>query len=172
MALLQSLPSTAIHILIIYLTSLLTKIVADSTISIIQQPAYSQVRPCVQPCLLCTEYWLQNCPGGAIGLGNVLSCDDLDAIYCRTDLQSSAFSYLTTCLNSMCSENAVDVSDGFSLYSGYCHVDGATLDNFPTTGVAGGAGNTGAAAPGSTPTIITTSTVISGSLTVPTTFSE
>jgi hypothetical protein len=105
---------------------------AASTVSITAQPAFSSVRPCVQHCMFCGEYWLVNCPGSAIGLNNVLSDNGLDALYCRTDLTSTASSYLTSCIYSGCATNTVDLEDGLSLYKGYCHIDGASLDNYPT----------------------------------------
>lgn len=145
---------------------------ADATVSIANQPAYSRLRPCAQPCIWCGEYWLINCPGGAVGINNALTCNGLDSCFCRTDLQGSAASYLTTCINSQCNTNDVDVSAGVSLYDGYCGVDGATLDNYPTTGTAAVGTTTLTATPGGTPTVVVYSTVLAGSSTVVTSTSK
>lgn len=115
---------------------------------------------------------LVNCPGGAIGLNNALGCNDLDSCFCRTDLQSSAVSYLTTCINSQCSTNAIDVSADVSLYDGYCGVDGATSDYYPTTTAVSVGTSMSAATPGSTPTATIYRTVVIGSATVATSTTE
>lgn len=65
-----------------------------------------------------------------IRLGSSLSCNNQDALFCRTDLQSSASSYLTTCINSQCTTNSIDLSDALSLYNGHCGFNGASLNNF------------------------------------------
>ncbi|OCT51484.1 hypothetical protein CLCR_08864 [Cladophialophora carrionii] len=119
------------QIILIFATLRIQTSQAESTVSITAQPAFSSVRPCVQHCIWCGEYWLANCPGSAIGLNNVLSAG-LDSLFCRTDLQSSASSYLTSCIYSGCTTNTVDLQDGLSLYNGYCHIDGASLNDYPT----------------------------------------
>jgi hypothetical protein len=136
---------------------------ANPSISIQNQPAYSGVRPCVQDCLYCGEFWFANCLGGNPGLNNFLSAQSLDALYCRSDLQSSASSFLTGCMDSLCDANSVDLSDGISLYNGYCSIGGASLNNYPTTTLGGGGTITLSASPGSAPTVVIYSTVISGS---------
>jgi hypothetical protein len=105
---------------------------AADSISITAQPAFTQVRPCVQNCLFCGEYWLINCPNHADGLNNILSAG-IHSIYCREDLRSTASSYLTSCIASIsgCS-NTIDVGDGISLYNGYCKIDGAELEILPS----------------------------------------
>jgi hypothetical protein len=171
-------------LLLLYLALASHPTQADGPISIQSEPAFGSARPCGQNCLYCGQYWLVNCD--ATPLLDVLSCVDLDSCYCRTDLQSSASSYLTSCIASGCSGNTVDIATGISLYNGYCHIDGATLDNYPTpTGAAtvvetsalsAAPGNspivvvystvTLPAAPGTTPTVVVYSTVISATSTV------
>ena len=123
----QNVQRAFLFTLLLLSTSFLQTTQADSTISIGAQPAWSSVHPCVQECLSCHS----DCQASAGGLNWFLSAQNLDSLYCRTDLQSSASSYLTKCLNSLCTTNAVDLQDGTWLYNGYCHVNGATLDNSP-----------------------------------------
>jgi len=161
--------------LLIFFCILLARTHADGTVSIANQPAVTRARPCVQACLWCGQYWLINCAGGAngaIGIGNIVSCNNLDSCVCRTDFESSISSYLTTCINAQCNANTNDLSTAVSLYNGYCRIDGATLDNYPATTAAVAGTTTLAATPGSTPTVIVYSTVISSSPKLATTMSK
>ena len=73
-------------------------------------------------CLWCGQYWEQNCD--ATPLAAVIGCfdDQFDNCYCATDLQPSASSYITACINSGCTGDQADVSIGMSLYNGYCTI--------------------------------------------------
>jgi hypothetical protein len=92
---------------------------ADGPVTIESLTAYSVQRLCVQECI-----WF-GLPGGGPGLPGILSCAQpySDSCMCRTDLTASAISYLSTCVNSLCSSNTVDVSNAVSLYTGYCNSD-------------------------------------------------
>jgi hypothetical protein len=139
-------------------SSLITPVTPDGSVTITNEPYYSLLRPCAQQCMWCGQYWLQNCP--ALGINNILTCG-LDSCYCRTDLQSSALSYITSCVLSGCSGDSVDLTQGLSLYSGYCSIDGATLDNYPAATSTLPAGTTTlAASPGTGPTVLVVSTDI------------
>jgi hypothetical protein len=165
MALLRS-RTCIIFYLLVFFGVLLPNTHADGTVSIASQPAVQRARPCVQNCLFCGEYWLLNCAGGAngaIGIVNIVSCNDLDSCVCRTDFESSISSYLTTCVNTQCNSNTNDLSTAVSLYNGYCGIDGATLDNYPATTAAVAGTTTLGATPGGTPTIIVYSTAVSSS---------
>jgi hypothetical protein len=122
-----SLPLSALALL-----PYLPVVFAGTTLSIQSQPAYTSQRDCVKNCLYCDQYWLQNCD--ATPLAAVIGCydDQVDSCYYATDLQSSATSYLTSCIYSGCNGDPTDVSIGVSLYDGYCGIGGATLDNYPT----------------------------------------
>ncbi|EXJ58513.1 hypothetical protein A1O7_05939 [Cladophialophora yegresii CBS 114405] len=150
-----------IQIILVFTTSCIQTSQADSTVSITAQPAFSSVRPCVQHCIWCGEYWLINCPGSAIGLNNVLSAG-LDSLFCRTDLQSTASSYLTSCIYSGCTTNTVDLQDGLSLYNGYCHIDGASLNDYPTLTSSSKSPTTSQTAPSADTKTATTLTTVDG----------
>jgi hypothetical protein len=159
----SSYPSVTFSLILIGASFIVQRTRADATLSITNQPAFSRLRPCAQACI-----WENNYDNGVC---NVLQCNDLDAIYCRPDLQSEASSALTSCINEYCTTNAVDISSGIALYNGYCGINGATLENYlPTTGASGT--TTLMAAPGSTPTVVIYSTVVSGSSTIATRTSE
>lgn len=78
---LRSVLSVITHIILVGIVHQTQIGEAASTVSIISQPAFSSVRPCVQHCMFCGEYWLINCPGGAIGLNNFLSDNGSDSLY-------------------------------------------------------------------------------------------
>ena len=95
---------------------------ASSVQTIASADAYPLQRKCVKSC-----YWSQGCDL----VGNILGCDSgcygtaaLDSCWCRPDLQSSAESYISSCVKSMCStvggEVSLDISTAVSLYGGYC----------------------------------------------------
>jgi hypothetical protein len=92
---------------------------ASGTITIESLVAYSVQRACVQDCI-----W-GGTPGGGPNIPEYLSCPQpfSDNCLCRTDLSASAINYLTSCVNSVCSGNTVDLSNAVSLYTGYCNSD-------------------------------------------------
>jgi hypothetical protein len=98
---------------------LVTFVSAGGPITIESLTAYSIQRNCVQDCI-----W-DGTPGGGPNLPQYLSCAQpfSDSCICRTDLSASAINYLTSCVNSVCSGNTVDVSNAVSLYTGYCNSD-------------------------------------------------
>lgn len=49
---------------------------------------------------------------------------------CRNDLWSIASSFFTTCISTRCGTTVTnDLASALSLYNGYCHIDGTTLQN-------------------------------------------
>lgn len=98
----------------------------NSQYTIESVPAYSLQRVCVQ-----------NCVGTDLGFGLPANigcpadscCPEtyLGACACRTDLQPSAFSYLTQYVNQQCSSNPSDLSSAISLYDSYCVSNGFPL---------------------------------------------
>ncbi|KAN0073429.1 hypothetical protein V8E54_008649 [Elaphomyces granulatus] len=90
-----------------------------SIFSINGDPAFSIQRVCVQACL----------GPGYTGVPGNIGCayeDDvyLNACVCRTDLQPSASSYLTKCVNSGCATEPSDLSSAISIYDNYCASNG------------------------------------------------
>lgn len=160
--------SLAISRLLLSYFSFLPKTHADGTVSLQVAPAFSSVRPCVQFCI----GGCQGCPG----ILGFLQCNNLDSCFCRTDFESSVSTYLTSCINVQCSTHEIDLSAGVSLYNGYCGIDGATLNNYPTSSSANKVAGTTTlpVSPGSTPTVVvvSTATSTSGSSTLATSMSE
>ena len=92
-------------------------------------PAYSAQLPCAQDCFL---YDFAGCEVDAVG--SVIGChygycsDNSaqlgapDNCYCRTDLQPAAERWLSTCVQSRCTEGdaAIDVGTAVGLYTSYC----------------------------------------------------
>jgi hypothetical protein len=161
--------SLAISRLLLSYFSSLPKTHADGTVSLQVAPAFSSVRPCVQACV-------GECPGCGEGIVGILGCNNLDSCFCRTDFESSVSTYLTSCINVQCNTHEIDLSAGVSLYNGYCGIDGATLNNYPTSSSANQVAGTTTlpVSPGSTPTVVvvSTATSTSGSSTLATSMSE
>jgi len=84
--------------------------------------------------------------GGALGCHAPLCSPQWAATnncYCRTDLQSVATSYLSSCVDKGCTvgDFSIDVSSAISIYDSYCQGNGfAAMGNSPaaTTAAAGG----------------------------------
>jgi hypothetical protein len=87
-----------------------------STVSIVSDSGYVGERTCAQNCV-----WHV---GGSDDLITFLGCSNSEgwqnACYCRSDLQSSASSFLTSCVNKACSTNPADLATAVSVYSTYC----------------------------------------------------
>src|SRR5271156_2414232 len=77
---------------------------------------YSLQRNCVQTCIGID----------ILGLPNNIGCPYpyLNACACRTDLQPSASTYLTQCVDLSCSSDPSDLSSAISLYDSYCASNG------------------------------------------------
>ena len=113
----------------IYCSSIILVIFASVVVSqqaqqytIISVPAYEHQHACVQYCI-----------GGEAdeNLPNALGCPStyLNACVCRTDLQPSASSFLTACVNQGCSSDPSDLSSAISLYDSYCASNGFPVPN-------------------------------------------
>ncbi len=141
---------------------------ADPGYTIYKESAYAAQRTCVQLC------FYNYSPVQADKLPGYLGCPWNGAVYpsacvCRTDLASSASSYISSCANSRCSNNAPDVTSAVSLLGSYCtrnivaeatqanpssvaiatstaYVNGPPTTSF-TTMSGGGAGNGGGTGP-------------------------
>lgn len=103
--------------LVIFLSlQLLTYASADGKVSIASFTSYSVQRYCVRECL-----WEGRTDGGP-PLPGYLTCAQpySDSCICRTDLAATASSFLSSCVNTYCSSNTVDISNAIGLYNGYC----------------------------------------------------
>jgi hypothetical protein len=95
------------------------------SISIYDQPAYKRQRGCLKHCYDCNGCALMD----FLGCGNAL----FDSCFCRANLAFSASSFLTSCINTACSSAPSDLNSAVSIYNGYCHINGAILDNAVVT---------------------------------------
>jgi hypothetical protein len=86
---------------------------------------YSLQRACVQECV----------SSGYYGLPTGIGCPNpyLIACVCRTDLQPSASTFLTQCVNQGCSSDPSDLSSAISLYDSYCALNGVPLVTAPVS---------------------------------------
>ena len=95
-------------------------------------PAYSSLRACAQNCIWQSGLGCEtDVLGATIGCANGDACFTpkvaaYNSCYCRTDLQNTAMSYLSTCVRNSCTEGAytADLSAVQSLYGGYCTAEG------------------------------------------------
>lgn len=94
-------------------------------ISIHSLQAYSTARPCAAGCLVFNGIWQCGVNGGYHDLGKDLGCNcsPLNGCWCSTGLQSSATSYISSCVNSACSKVGnvdSDIKSMLDLYGSYC----------------------------------------------------
>jgi hypothetical protein len=137
-----------------------------STQSLVSGEPYRSLRPCAGSC-----FWTPNQDVLGISLRccqQYLTCNDLpvdNECYCRPDLRSSAVSYLSLCVDTRCSSNAVDFASAVAVYDSYCSGVVNVADPVTTTPAPSGTVRAGPSS-GSTPslvTIVVTQTALSGS---------
>ncbi|EGD92157.2 hypothetical protein H112_00231 [Trichophyton rubrum D6] len=90
-------------------------VLANGRVSIDQTEGYGSQRECAQN--LCFE--------GSFGsnrIDSVLGCPSppMDDCFCRLDLQASATSFLSSCVNKQCESNTIDLTQAINIYTGYC----------------------------------------------------
>ncbi|EZF35079.1 hypothetical protein H109_00151 [Trichophyton interdigitale MR816] len=92
-----------------------TLILANGPVSIDQAAGYSSQRHCAQS--LCFEGSL-----GSNRVGYELGCPSplMNDCFCRLDLQVSATSFLSSCVNNHCESNTIDLTQAINIYTGYC----------------------------------------------------
>lgn len=109
--------------LILVWFSLLIPTIYAATESITGVPDYDLQRPCAKRCF----YYGSSSDGGADNLAGGIDCD-VDPIrndcICRVDLQPSAQSYLSSCVNDKCDDNTVDLNSALAIYNDYCTSNG------------------------------------------------
>lgn len=101
----------------------------DSPVTINENAAYSSQRVCAFPCFEAFD---------DIGypIAQEISCATFKVMndcFCRTDIQQQAHSYVSSCVNLRCSNNAKDISTATSLYDGYCTSNGYIAEVQATT---------------------------------------
>jgi hypothetical protein len=97
-----------------------------STQTITNVPAFQNLDACAQSCF---QYKGGGCTWGIMD-STVLGCAKQECFselavndcYCRTDKQSVATAYLSSCISKACTvgDPMVDVSSGVGIYEGYC----------------------------------------------------
>jgi hypothetical protein len=114
--------------------------------TIFSLPVFSSQKPCAQACFTTGPIagCFQDLVGDALGCVNDNVCGlgsrglAPNNCYCRTDFQSIAESFLTSCVKSGCTvgDSSIDISSAGSIYIDYCssqgfpvHVPASTTDN-------------------------------------------
>jgi hypothetical protein len=126
------LPSHSSHLLIHIFLILSTSFVHSiNTVSIRTEAGYLNERICAQNCI-----WHVGGKGDLIAF---LGCSNtngwLNDCYCGADMQSSAYYFITSCVNNACSSSTTDLSGASSVYSSYClHAVGAVVPAATTVG--------------------------------------
>jgi hypothetical protein len=130
---------TLLYGLLFYLTLIRAQETLPQTIFSLD--IFSSQKPCAQACF--TTGIIGGCfgdiVGDALGCVNDNSCGQgsrglaPNDCYCRTDLQSVAESFLTSCVKNACTvgDSSIDISSAGSIYDLYCSSQG-----FPTNGAA------------------------------------
>ncbi|EFR03607.1 hypothetical protein MGYG_06601 [Nannizzia gypsea CBS 118893] len=103
------------YLLHVPLLGALALVLADGPVSIEQMEGYGSLRNCARN--VCFEASL-----GGSRIGYELSCPSplMNDCFCRPDLQVSATSYLSACVNSYCESNSIDVTRAVKIYTDYC----------------------------------------------------
>lgn len=154
----------------LYLISL--SLAQNSPQTINSLTAFTSQLPCAQSCF---TYYGGGCCSD--GIGSVIGCQNPapcygpskgapDRCYCRTDLQSLAVAYLTSCVANQCTlgQSTNDISSAVSIYEDYCASKGFVV-NVPaaTTGTGGNTGTSIINTPASSSTTSSPSSHSSGS---------
>ncbi|KAI0505856.1 hypothetical protein F5B22DRAFT_489897 [Xylaria bambusicola] len=95
----------------------LLRLTASESVSITELPAYSAQKPCARKCFTNGAY------EGPDKLANYIGCEyhlPQNECVCRSDIQQSADSWLSSCVSNSCSRNEVDASSAVSIYDAYC----------------------------------------------------
>jgi hypothetical protein len=113
---------TLVTVLLFCLAPAIAQSTALQTINSLE--VFSSQKPCAQACFSANNGY--NCQedvlASVIGCQNSCNTNAPNYCYCRTDLQSVAESYLTSCVRSACTvgDSSIDISSAGSIYSYYC----------------------------------------------------
>lgn len=133
------------HLLTMYLVTLLallhigraaTTVGPFAPISIYSLQAYSTARPCAAGCLHYNGIWHCGFNAGYHDLGSDLGCgcSPLNACWCSSGLQSSATSYISSCVSAACTKMGNidgDIKSMLDLYGGYCATANVEVSSMP-----------------------------------------
>lgn len=125
-----------VSVLLFYLSITLAQDTNPQTIFSLD--IFSSQKPCAQGCFI---YTFLDCFSDAVGVdigcgsGGCTNHGALDNCYCRTDLQSAAQSYLTSCVEQFCTagDSSIDISSAGSIYGDYCSSQGYPASAQATT---------------------------------------
>jgi hypothetical protein len=125
-------PKTCFYGLLFYLASTLAQENLPQTIFSLD--AFSSQKPCAKSCFTTGQlgYCFVDMVGSALGCVDDSACGlgtsglATNNCYCRTDLQSIAESFLTSCVKSACTagDSLIDISSAGSIYDSYCSSEG------------------------------------------------
>jgi hypothetical protein len=127
-------PKTLVTVLLFCLAPAIAQNTAAQTIHSLD--VFSSQKPCAQLCFSANGY---NCQedilASVIGCQNACNTNAPNYCYCRTDLQSVAESYLTSCVKAACTigDSSIDISSAGSIYSYYCSSIGFPVPVLATT---------------------------------------
>jgi hypothetical protein len=99
-------------------------ILADAPVSFHQASGYATQRVCAFGCF-------EDFHDPGYPIARELSCPN--DCFCRPDLQPTATSYISSCLNGKCGRNSLDISRGLAIYTDYCTAAGYTTEAPPIT---------------------------------------
>jgi hypothetical protein len=105
-------------------------------ISIRSLQAWSTARPCAAGCLAYNGVWACGVNAGYHDLGSDLGCgcSPINACWCSAGLQSSATSYISSCVSAGCSKLGNvdgDIKSMLNLYGGYCATANVEVSSEP-----------------------------------------
>ncbi|RVD83564.1 uncharacterized protein DFL_007948 [Arthrobotrys flagrans] len=96
----------------------------DDPVSIFRKDDFNLLRDCAKCCF---KYacWHGN-DGSSNFLSGLLSCDSsrIDSCFCREDLQVTAVSHLSTCVQASCGKTVPDITSAVAVYTNYCKSTG------------------------------------------------
>lgn len=130
-------PKILVSELLFYLSLTLAQNTAPQTLSSLS--IFSSQKPCAQSCFIVNDFGcLIDNIGIAVGCVPDGGCQRAAAsnnCYCRTDLQSVAESYLTSCVQNSCTvgDSSIDMSSAGSIYNYYCSSQGFPVNVLATT---------------------------------------
>lgn len=130
-------PAYQLSIILSFLTLTLAQDTTPQTIYSLS--AFTMQKPCAQDCFTFSQLGcISDVLAGAIGCQNNYCSANFgapDNCYCRTDLQSAAESFLTSCVSKSCTvgDSSIDVSSAGSIYENYCSSKGFPVAAAATT---------------------------------------
>lgn len=99
-------------------------VLCDAPVSIDQSDTYRQQRACAVGCFISFD---------DIGypIAQKISCPTFrvqNDCFCRSDLQFDANSWISSCVNTVCTRNSFDINRATKLYDDYCTSNGYTRE--------------------------------------------